>query len=85
MELSETAGMITAEDLRRNSLHYFHPVGTCKMAPDSDPAAVVDPKGRVHGAEGLFVVDASIMPVVPRANTNLPTLMIAERIVAGFD
>ena len=84
-ELSETAGMVTAEDLRRNSLHYFHPVGTCKMGPESDPAAVVDPKGRVHGAEGLFVVDASIMPVVPRANTNLPTLMVAERIVTGLD
>ena len=84
-ELEETAGMVTAEDLRRNSLHYFHPVGTCKMGPDSDPAAVVDPMGRVHGAESLYVVDASIMPVVPRANTNLPTLMAAERIVATLD
>ena len=84
-ELEETAGMVTAEDLRRNSLHYFHPVGTCKMGPDSDPAAVVDPMGRVHGAEGLYVADASIMPVVPRANTNLPTLMAAERIVAALD
>ena len=84
-ELDETAGMVTAEDLRRNSLHYFHPVGTCKMGPGSDPAAVVDPMGRVRGAEGLYVADASIMPVVPRANTNLPTLMAAERIVAGLD
>ena len=84
-ELEETAGMVTAEDLRRNSLHYFHPVGTCKMGPDSDPAAVVDPMGRVHGAEGLYVADASIMPFVPRANTNLPTLMAAERIVAALD
>ena len=84
-ELEETAGMITTGDLRRNSLHYFHPVGTCKMGPDSDSAAVVDPTGRVHGAEGLYVADASIMPVVPRANTNLPTLMAAERIVAGLD
>ena len=84
-ELEETAGIVTAEDLRRNSLHYFHPVGTCKMGPDSNPAAVVDPNGRVHGAEGLYVADASIMPVVPRANTNLPTLMAAERIVAGLN
>ncbi|MDE2817975.1 MAG: GMC family oxidoreductase N-terminal domain-containing protein [Chloroflexota bacterium] len=81
-ELDETAGMLTAEDLRRNSLHYFHPVGTCKMGPASDPDAVVDPVGRVHGLEGLHVVDASIMPTVPRANTNLPTLMVAERIAA---
>lgn len=81
-ELNETVGMLTAEDLRRNSLHYFHPAGTCKMGPASDPDAVVDPVGRVHGLEGLHVVDASIMPTVPRANTNLPTLMVAERIAA---
>ena len=81
-ELDETAGMLSSEDLRRNSLHYFHPVGTCTMGPASDPDAVVDPIGRVHGLAGLHVVDASIMPTVPRANTNLPTLMVAERIVA---
>ena len=85
MELGETAGMVTAEELRRDSLHYYHPAGTCKMGPDSHPAAVVDPMGRVHGAQGLYVADASIMPVVPRANTNLPTLMVAERIAAGLD
>ena len=81
-ELDETAGMRTSEDLRRNSLHYFHPVGTCTMGPASDPDAVVDPIGRVHGLAGLHVVDASVMPTVPRANTNLPTLMAAERIIA---
>ena len=84
-ELDETACIVTAEDLRRNSLHYFHPVGTCKMGPASDPEAVVDSVGRVHGIKGLHVIDASIMPTVPRANTNLPTLMLAERIVAGLD
>ncbi len=84
-ELDETAGMVTAEDLRRNSVHYFHPVGTCKMGPASDPASVVDATGKIHGVESLHVVDASIMPTVPRANTNLPTLMLAERIVAGLD
>jgi choline dehydrogenase len=83
-ELDETAGMVTAEDLRRNGLHYYHPVGTCKMGPASDPDAVVDGMGRVHGVEGLHVVDASIMPTIPRANTNLPTLLVAERIVAGL-
>ncbi len=85
MELEETAGIVTAEDLRRKSTHYFHPVGTCKMGPGSDPAAVVDRVGRVYGAQDLYVADASIMPVVPRANTNLPTLMAAERIVAALD
>lgn len=84
-ELDETATMVTAEDLRRNSLHYFHPVGTCKIGPAADPEAVVDATGKVYGVEGLHVVDASIMPTVPRANTNLPTLMLAERIIAALN
>jgi choline dehydrogenase len=57
---------------------YQHPVGTCRMG--SDPLAVVDHTGRVHGVTGLTVADASIMPTIPRANTNLPTLMVAERV-----
>ena len=84
-ELGDTANVDSIEAVRRTSLHYYHPVGTCKMGPDSDPAAVVDPTGKVHGLDNLYVVDASIMPVVPRANTNLPTLMLAERIVASLD
>jgi 5-(hydroxymethyl)furfural/furfural oxidase len=55
-----------------------HPVGTCAMGRADDPRAVVDPGYQVHGVENLFVVDASIMPVIPSANTNLPTLMVAE-------
>lgn len=82
-EADETATIVSAEGVRRQSLHYFHPVGTCKMGPASDPDAVVDPMGNVHGLEGLHVVDASIIPTVPRANTNLPTLMLAERIIAS--
>ena len=84
-ELDDTANVDSVEAVRRNSLHYYHPVGTCKMGPDSDPAAVVDPTGKVHGLDNLYVADASIMPAVPRANTNLPTLMLAERIVASLD
>lgn len=61
---------------------YYHPVGTCAMGPDANPAAVVDARGRVHGVEGLSVVDASIMPTIPAANTNLPTIMLAERCAA---
>lgn len=53
---------------------YFHPVGTCAMG------SVVDVGGRVHGFENLYVADASIMPTIPRANTNLSTIAIAERI-----
>ncbi len=84
-ELDDTANVVSIEAVRRNSLHYYHPVGACKMGPDTDPAAVVDPTGKVHGLDNLYVADASIMPVVPRANTNLPTLMLAERIAASLD
>ena len=68
------------EYLRGMVSHLVHPVGTCKMGPASDPLAVVDQKGAVHGLEALRVVDASIMPDLPRANTNLTAIMIGERI-----
>ncbi len=57
----------------------YHPVGTCKMGPASDPMAVVDAQLRVHGIQGLRVADASIMPTVPGGNTSAPTMMIGER------
>ena len=58
---------------RRNSRTIFHPVGTCAMG------TVVDAELRVHGVESLRVVDASVMPTVPRGNTNAPTIMVAEK------
>jgi choline dehydrogenase len=57
----------------------FHPVGTCKMGRDGDPAAVLDARLRVRGVRGLVVADASAMPTITSGNTNAPTLMIAER------
>lgn len=57
----------------------YHPVGTCKMGPEIDPEAVVDPELRVYGIKNLRVIDASIMPKIIRGNTNAPTMMIAEK------
>jgi choline dehydrogenase-like flavoprotein len=57
----------------------FHPVGTAKMGVAGDAEAVVDARLRVHGIEGLRVIDASIMPTITSGNTNTPTAMIAER------
>jgi len=57
----------------------FHPVGTAKMGPATDPLAVVDARLRVHRIERLRVIDASIMPTITSGNTNTPTAMIAEK------
>lgn len=56
---------------------WWHPVGTCRMGTDS--LAVVDPALRVHDIVGLRVVDASVMPTIPRCHTMAPTIMIAEK------
>jgi choline dehydrogenase len=87
-ELAPGDGVRTDTDIRdyvRHSLTtIYHPVGTCAMGGDSRLAAsrlasVVDPELRVRGIDGLRVVDASVMPTVPRGNTNAPTIAIAEK------
>ena len=73
-------GPLPLDDFVRSAIRgYFHPAGTCAIGD------VVDARGHVHGVESLVVADASIMPTIPRANTNLTTAAIAERIAATFE
>ncbi|MDP6883983.1 MAG: GMC oxidoreductase, partial [Rhodospirillales bacterium] len=65
--------------VRDNATGVWHVSCSCRMGPDGDPMAVLDGTCRVRGIEGLSVVDASSMPEVPRGNTNLPTMMLAEK------
>lgn len=69
-----------AEHLRASVRGYFHPVGTCRLGQADEPEAVVDADCRLYGVDNLYVCDASVMPTIPRANTNLLTVAIAERI-----
>ncbi|HVV92575.1 MAG TPA: GMC family oxidoreductase N-terminal domain-containing protein [Hyphomicrobiales bacterium] len=66
--------------VRKAATGVWHATSSCRMGAAGDPMAVTDESGRVRGVAGLRVVDASIMPVIPCANTNFPTLMLAERI-----
>ena len=66
--------------LQQNAGIAGHTSVTCKMGPESDPLAVVDQRCRVHGMEGLRVVDAAAMPNIVRANTNATIIMMAERV-----
>ena len=68
-----------ADFARRTGNTIYHPVGVCKMGPTDDPSAVVDPRLRVRGIDGLRVIDASIMPAVTTANTNSTAIMIGEK------
>jgi choline dehydrogenase len=85
-ELSPGSGVPTGDrralgDWVRSAVSTFHhPVGTCAMGTDPARGAVTDGRGAVHGLDGLTVADASIMPTIPAATTNLPTIMVAEHI-----
>jgi choline dehydrogenase len=81
---SELQALPSGTDLRmllgRRVGIYYHPSCTARMGPSSDPQAVVDATSRVHGLEGLYICDASIYPRLMRANTNLPSAMLAEHL-----
>lgn len=66
--------------IRRSVQSYHHPVGTCRIGEDPGAGAVVDAGGAVHGIDRLVVADASVMPKAPRANTNLPTMLVGQAI-----
>ena len=70
------------EFVKKNTIGVWHASCTCRMGRADDPMSVVDTQGRVKGVQGLRVVDASIFPIVPCANTNFPTLMTAEKIAS---
>jgi 5-(hydroxymethyl)furfural/furfural oxidase len=70
--------------VRKSTIGVWHASCSCRMGPADDPMAVVNSQGRVKGVQGLRVVDASIFPVVPCANTNFPVLMSAEKIAAAM-
>jgi len=74
-EVEDDEGLRT--HIRARSQTLYHPVATCRMGAEGD--AVVDPRLRVRGLEGLYVVDASVIPFLPRGHTNWPTVMVAER------
>ena len=70
--------------LRESIVNYSHASGTCKMGPESDAGSVVDARGRVHGMENLYVADASIIPLIPLANTNLTSMLIGMKVASGL-
>ena len=69
--------------IEQQIVHYYHPVGTCAMGRDPDAGAVTDARGQIFGLDNAYVADCSIMPVIPRANTNVPAVVVGERI-AGW-
>lgn len=75
--VSDDAGLLAFA--REYGATIFHPAGTCRMGPDGDSGAVVDPRLRVRGVEGLWVADCSVMPALVSGNTNVPAIMIGEK------
>ena len=75
---------IMVDWIRDTVLGHWHASCSLRMGAADDPGAVTDPSGRVYGIEGLRACDASIMPMVPCANTNIPSIMVGEKIAAAI-
>ncbi|HUQ78490.1 MAG TPA: GMC family oxidoreductase N-terminal domain-containing protein [Patescibacteria group bacterium] len=73
-----------ADHIRASYITYNHGVGTCRIGPADDPGAVVSPTLQVHGVEGLWVADASVLPTVPHANTALAAILVGEIVAGGL-
>ena len=85
MDATELDTVLREEDameayIRRSTVGVWHASCSCRMGAEDDPMAVTSPSGQVRGVQALRVVDASIFPTIPRANTNFPTMMVAEKI-----
>ena len=78
-EVRPGAGVTAEAHVRESARGFFHPTGTCAIG------SVVDARGRVLGMEGLVIGDASIMPTIPRANTNLTVAAVAERLAETIE
>ena len=77
-----TRGAALEAWIRENVLADYHPIRTCRMAPENDPLGVVDRAARVRGVNNLHVIDASIIPVLPRASINMTVIAVAEKLAA---
>jgi choline dehydrogenase len=82
--LTPYPGLDDPDHVLRTVETFHHPVGSCRMGTADDPSAVVDAAGRVHGLEGVWVLDASAIARVPSANTHLAVIALAERLAAAF-
>ncbi len=78
--LAGLEGAALEDGIRRTHGHYYHPVGTARMGRADDPDAVCDPSGRVRGCDGLWVGDCALIPTIPRANTNIPAVVVGARV-----
>ena len=72
------------EEVERSVVHYWHPAGSCKLGPDSDPEAVVDAELRVHGLDNVYVADASVMPMMMSGNPNMCCAVIGEKLARAL-